>query len=174
MRETTIRVTAPEVRGTRAALRALREREYEYSYSGNLSTRQTLTDRVGDSKEALRVPWTAPHEDRERIRDEHLRRVSELAALRKELKALKQAGATLEATLDDQEASYAQHEMCGFIRRRKYAHSPRNLAHAMAGLPYLGSWQSFRRCGEHSESPIWPTLRFRSSFSGSHHVFDMI
>src|SRR5260370_7154497 len=55
----------------------------------------------------------------------------------------------------DQEAYYAQKELLDFVSYAKYAHTPRNLAQAMAGLPYIGCWHSFQQC-EKKPSPLWP------------------
>ena len=59
-------------------------------------------------------------------------------------------------TIDLMEAGFAQDELLRFIDKRfihgKYARNPRNLADAMAGLPwaygihFLGVWQSYTRC----------------------------
>ena len=58
--------------------------------------------------------------------------------------------------IDLMEAGFAQDELLRFIDKRfingKYARNPRNLADAMAGLPwaygvhFLGVWQSYARC----------------------------
>jgi hypothetical protein len=60
--------------------------------------------------------------------------------------------------IDQMEAGYAQDELLMFIDKRfikgRYARNPRNLADAMAGLPFaygvhfLGVWQSYARCSK--------------------------
>jgi hypothetical protein len=60
--------------------------------------------------------------------------------------------------IDRMEAGYAQDELLMFIDKRfikgKYGRNPRNLADAMAGLPFaygvhfLGVWQSYARCSK--------------------------
>ena len=74
-----------------------------------------------------------------------------------------------EAKLADQEAGFAQRELLKFLRSRKYAHNPLNLANAMAGIQchtsnamrvYTGCWQSFTRCSK-LECAIWPTYQFQ-------------
>ena len=60
--------------------------------------------------------------------------------------------------IDQMEAGYAQDELLKFVDTRfikgKYARNPRNLADAMAGLPwtygvhFLGVWQSYARCSK--------------------------
>src|SRR5205807_1316731 len=66
--------------------------------------------------------------------------------------------ANFQKGIDLMEAGYAQDELLMFIDKRfingKYARNPRNLADAMAGLPYaygvhfLGVWQSYARCSK--------------------------
>jgi hypothetical protein len=61
-----------------------------------------------------------------------------------------------QSRIDLMEAGFAQDELLRFIDKRfingKYARNPRNLADAMAGLPwaygirFLGVWQSYARC----------------------------
>lgn len=63
-----------------------------------------------------------------------------------------------ERKLDQLEAGFAQDELLMFIDKRfihgRYARTPRNLADAMAGLPYtqgvhfMGAWQSYVRCSK--------------------------
>ena len=161
LRETTIGVTRAELSATRAALKVVREREYKLNYEGNTPTHQLLTDRVRESKDALRIMSAADGDDRTRLSGEHVRRVTRLATFKKQLTAIQQDRAALELTLTDQEAAFAQHELCVFLRKRKYAHSPHRVARAMAGLPDIGAWQSYRRCDEYPESPQWPTIQFR-------------
>jgi hypothetical protein len=54
----------------------------------------------------------------------------------------------LEKRLADQEAHYCRTELLKFTRDRRYAHNPRNLANALAGLPYLGCRRSAARCAK--------------------------
>lgn len=64
----------------------------------------------------------------------------------------------IEKKLDQMEAGFAQDELLMFIDKRfingKYARNPRNLADAMAGLPFahdvhfMGAWQSYARCSK--------------------------
>ena len=154
IRETSIDATAAEVRATRNQLKALREREYLLIYDRYTLRNQTLTERMRESKDALRMAWRSDDRQRKELRDEHLRRVRELATFRKDSKELRQRCTALERVLDEQEASFAQQELCTFIRRGKYPCTPRRLARVMAGLPYIGSEQSNRRCSEHSENTL--------------------
>ncbi len=51
----------------------------------------------------------------------------------------------LETRLRDLEASFARQELLRFLRSKRYALTPLNLAGAAAGLPYMGWRQSMRR-----------------------------
>ncbi len=66
----------------------------------------------------------------------------------------------LEKKLADQEAYYARAQLLEFIRSGRYAHTPRNLANAIAGLPYMGSRQSYERCSR-LECRLTPDLNYR-------------
>lgn len=78
----------------------------------------------------------------------YMESTSEMDQVNKDLK-------NLERKVAEQEACYAQAEALNFISRGKYAHTPRNLAQAIAGLPEIGCWYSFQQC-EKSPSPLWP------------------
>ena len=54
----------------------------------------------------------------------------------------------LEKRLADQEAHYCRTQLLKFTRDRRYAHNPRNLANALAGLPYMGCRRSAARCAK--------------------------
>ncbi len=54
----------------------------------------------------------------------------------------------LEKRLAEQEAHYCRTELLKFTRDRRYAHNPRNLANALAGLPYMGCRRSAVRCAK--------------------------
>jgi hypothetical protein len=81
----------------------------------------------------------------------------------------------IEKKLDQMEAGFAQDQLLMFIDKRfingEYARNPRNLADAMAGLPFthdvhfIGAWQSYVRCSKLLCS-LWPHHRFQ--------VFEMI
>jgi hypothetical protein len=79
-----------------------------------------------------------------------------------------------EKKLEQMEAGFAQDELLMFIGKRfingRYARSPRNLADAMAGLPYtqgvhfMGTWQSYARCSKlycppHHQSQLFETIQ---------------
>jgi hypothetical protein len=80
----------------------------------------------------------------------------------------------IEKKLDQIEAGFAQDELLMFIDKRfikgKYARNPRNLADAMAGLPYtqgvyfMGAWQSYARCSKlfcppHHQFQVFETIQ---------------
>jgi len=62
--------------------------------------------------------------------------------------------------LADEEAHFAQSELLRFILSLRYSLVPMNLANAMAGLPYIGCRQSFKRCG-HWESSAGNTAAYK-------------
>jgi hypothetical protein len=76
----------------------------------------------------------------------------------------------IEKRLDQMEAGFAQDQLLMFIDKRfingKYARNPRNLADAMAGLPFthdvhfMGAWQSYARCSK-LRCSLWQHHRFQ-------------
>jgi len=54
----------------------------------------------------------------------------------------------LEEMLSDQQAHYCQHQLLKFIRGKRYGHTPRKLANALAGLPDISCRQSASRCAK--------------------------
>ena len=79
-----------------------------------------------------------------------------------------------EKKLERMEAGYAQDELLMFIDKRfvngRYARNPRNVADAMAGLPYtqgvhfMGTWQSYERCSKlfcppHHQYQVFETIQ---------------
>ena len=99
--ETSLRVTAPEMRRTRRAVSAVRDREYNHTYRGNTFQSQFLAERLRDAEQALKLAATARDEDRERIQEEHGRRVAEVATFNRELAEMRKERAALETTLDE-------------------------------------------------------------------------
>lgn len=115
-----------------------------------------------ESKFALRDAWKATDPHSPALRDEHVRRVERLATFRREQDSLEQQRSANEHMLANQEAAYAQRELCTFIRKTAYAFTPRTIARAMAGLPDIGASQSYRRCSQCPEGAhTWPTSRYR-------------
>lgn len=79
------------------------------------------------------------------VKAELERRQEELDRLGLVLEKAKNNRENLERELREQEAFIAQTELLRFLKSKRYAFTPRNLANAMAGLPYIGWRQSFQR-----------------------------
>jgi hypothetical protein len=60
-------------------------------------------------------------------------------------RSLSESEPKLRARLIDLEASFARQELFRFLKSKRYALTPLNLANAAAGLPYMGWRQSMRR-----------------------------
>jgi hypothetical protein len=110
----------------------------------------------------------ASPEQTEAVKAQVSKREAELQAAINEYDGACAAQRELEKRLDQMEACFAQDELLKFIETRlikgRYARNPRNLADAMAGLPYtqgvrfMGAWQSYARC---SKLPCSPHFRFQ-------------
>lgn len=85
-------------------------------------------------------------EQRETVELEAKKRWAELEKAKKALDQANKEVDSLEKKLRDQEAYYCRAELFKFIRSKKYACNPRNLAFAMTGLPYIGCAWSVSRC----------------------------
>jgi len=98
---------------------------------------------------------------------EHVRRLATFRKFSREMSRVNDELKAWDGLIADQEAYYAQKELLDFIGYGKYAHTPRKLAEAMAGLPDIGCWHSLQQC-EKTPSPLWqmkpdeiPTLSYR-------------
>lgn len=101
----------------------------------------------------------------EYVQREFDKRISERQSAQDELQALRVRENDLESELADAEAAFAQDEVLDFIKEKKYALHPFNLANAIAGLPFardvnfIGVWVSRERSAK-IESDHWPNLRY--------------
>jgi len=102
----------------------------------------------------------------EYVQREFSRRRVKCQGAQDRLHRLKVAEGNLEDELANAEAAFAQEQLLEFIKEKKYALHPFNLANAMAGLPYatgvefLGVWVSRERCAK-IECPFWPNLDYQ-------------
>jgi hypothetical protein len=159
VRQTSAAPSAKAIQQSRNELKTLNEREYALTYEGHDTRQHRLTEHMRESKVALREAWSAADPSREVIRAEHVERVVVLSRWRRDIESVRRERPILLQILADQEAAFAQHELCAFIRRQKYVYSPLTLARAMAGLPYIGAAQSHRRVPRNSR--MWPSFQFR-------------
>lgn len=139
------------IRAAKKELATLYERER--LFRGQLTD---STERLRESEAALEMASStnAPkirslHESRQHTQRHAEQTLSEVLGQIK----------TIEHRLADQRAAFAQDELLHFIRTKKYRFHPANVAAAMAGLPTLGWWQSFRQCGR-PLGHVWPTTRY--------------
>ena len=162
VRETKTGVSRAALSATRTALKRVRARENDLHFEGTTHRAERLTERMRESRQAVAIAARTSDRHRSRIEEEHRQRVTSLATFTKDRKAREKQRTALERQLTDQEASFAQQELCVFLRKRKYAHTPYGLARAMAGLPYIGVWQSYRRFDKLRKRPtVWPTIQWR-------------
>lgn len=90
---------------------------------------------------------------------------SALNATEQELSEAKAKEEELEKKLLDQQAYYCRAELLQFIRKKRYALNPRNLANALAGLPEMTCRRSAERCSK---------LQFRGVQSLIYRVFEFL
>lgn len=108
------------------------------------------------------------------VEAELLKRKEDSLAADRNYEAASESQSRYEQELNLMEAGYAQDELLMFIDKRfikgKYARNSRNLADAIAGLPYthgvhfLGVWQSYARCSKlfcpsHHQTRMFETIQ---------------
>jgi hypothetical protein len=102
---------------------------------------QALATQQASELEILRAASSVADMEREcEIRD------AALASAQTEYKQYFRHDRHLIDQLAEEEAYYAQQELLRFVLSGRYALIPINFANAMAGLPYMGWRQSFKRC----------------------------
>ncbi|MFY9559610.1 MAG: hypothetical protein WAQ52_05185 [Terriglobales bacterium] len=125
------------------------------------------------SQAEIAVGQASP-EKKEAVEAHLSKRKADLQTANSTYEAASAAQQAHEKKLDQMEAGFAQDELLMFIDKRfingRYARNPRNLADAMAGLPYtqgvhfMGAWQSYARCSKlfcppHHQSQVFETIQ---------------
>jgi hypothetical protein len=100
---------------------------------------------VEEGRKALSQAENNP-ETHEIISEELKKREARFKACAAQFKEMEQSLERLRIDLHKQEAFFAESEIFRFIRNPDRGVTPLSLAKAIAGLPYIGCEQSFRRC----------------------------
>jgi len=108
---------------------------------------------VGKAEMAL---GRASPEQKEAVKTQRSKFQADLQTAKDTYESARREQQAIEKKLDHMEAGFAQYQLLMFIDKRfingNYARNPRNLADAMAGLPFthdvhfMGVWQSYVRC----------------------------
>jgi hypothetical protein len=149
IRRTDETATARDIHAGRRALEDTRQPVIDFE-----ERLRPLADAVRETQRVLTI-GVSP-ERLERIRAEHRARLEAYGPVRAKAEALDIEVSDLQSRQRDIEAAFAQDELLLFLNRVVYKFNPRNLAHAVAGLPYIGWRHSFRRCAQRS-SWLWPS-----------------
>ncbi len=88
------------------------------------------------------------------------KREAKFKASAAQLEEMEQALQKLRIDLEGQEAFFAESELFMFIRNSDRGFTPRSLAKAIAGLPYIGCEQSFRRCTKFRDETRAPHINY--------------
>jgi hypothetical protein len=158
VRETDAQPSRATLRATRLALSQAGQRELDLQ-----QRHRELRDEFRVLDQAQELVTSA--EDAEALRSEGINTQRSLEETETQLAQTQADQSRLRRTVEDVEAALAQAELLAFVQLKRYEHTPRNVAFAMAGLPNLGWWQSFRRCATLTR-PQWPSRDF--------HVFRLI
>ena len=97
--------------------------------------------------------------ERDVIQDEGARRQQRRLQLEADLEKLRLERADLNRRLLDQESYVSRSELLDFLLSGRYAITPRNIANALAGLPWMRWRQSYVRCSRMSFNE--PRLQYR-------------
>jgi hypothetical protein len=158
IRQTDAVATASGIRQTRIVYRAAVERRCKA---------QAERDRcVNECRELEAAINAASDEQIDTVLREFSKHGTEYHSAQKKTVIAEQEEAAVEKALLEMESAYAQDQLLIFIKKRKYALHPLNLANAMAGLPYAidlpfrGAWQSHARCSS-VDCPGWPSYRYQ-------------
>ena len=108
--------------------------------------RRKSLDRITSALAQAESTGGGAERDFQRVFEERTR---EHQAARRVCEDLRQKEKALSKLYEDERAFLAQSELLKFIRSRRYAFTPVNLANAMAGLPEMGWRQSAKRCSRH-------------------------
>lgn len=153
LREEAQNVTGSELRGTREAYLNLQRQQ-----SIAQALIQTLEKEVIESMVALRQARSKPElsksaksERKERV--SLLRQVRQIIQIRVRARdeqiavwrSFEKERQVMLKELQRQETHYSRTELFRFLRSKKYELNPLNLANAIAGMPFIGWRQSFRR-----------------------------
>jgi hypothetical protein len=104
-------------------------------------------------------------EARRIVAEETVRQKGTLDSLEQELRKADVECRKLETTLLDQEAFFFRSQLLDFIKKADYEFTPRNVANAIAGLPYITSRRSAELCS---------TMKSKIALSGSYELLMFI
>ena len=158
IRTTTRAVTGADARAAKRAVNAGWKKTADFE-----TALRPLAERVRQTQYALQ--HGVSEDQKSVVLAQHRRRLDAYAPLRAQADDHDKQLDGLRLAQTDSEAAYAHDELLSLLKRRKYKWNPRNLAHALAGLPQIGWEQSFKRCAK-QKSRLWPSRTYR--------VFEMI
>jgi hypothetical protein len=116
-------------------------------------------EQVGKGRKALSQTKNDP-ETHKIILQELKKREVKFKASATQFKEMEQALEKLRIDLHKQEAFFAESETFRFIRNPGRGVTPQSLAKAIAGLPYIGCEQSFRRCATFRDETRSPHINY--------------
>jgi hypothetical protein len=93
------------------------------------------------------------------VAEETVRQKGKLNSLEQESRKADLESRKLETTLLDQEAFFFRSQLLDFIKKADYEFTPRNVANALAGLPYITSRRSAELCSA-TKSDIAPSSSY--------------
>lgn len=140
MRPTETHATTKQMRKMRIERGEIVERMH-----GAFDNEQKCREALNASAGALQRSLGSNHQ--QTIERENERRKTAVGAAEQGRRALEEQERKLRNKIADAEAGFARRELLRFVLERRYSLTPLHFANAMAGLPYMGWRQSYKRCG---------------------------
>lgn len=132
-------------------LGALRK-EFARATKAEKAARDAFEKQSDLCREADQALSEAAPKHRALVKEERKRRKARRSRLRRSHIQKQRKMETIQKELTANEAAFAQSEALDFLRRRRYELNPRNLAAALAGLPYIRWETSMGRCEKFRDS----------------------
>jgi hypothetical protein len=127
----------------RAMLELQRIREQAYDLQASCDEGMKI---VAEAREAFSQAEKNRPEMITKVKRELISREKELESRRAKLAKTISKRASFEKKLNQEGAFVSQSELLSFLKSKRYAINPRNVANAIAGLPFLTWRQSLERC----------------------------
>ena len=137
------RGTPQPVEGKELRANRIRSSRLRYGIQDMHSQRLELVRSCAEAENALAQ---AGELEKEIIRTQANQRKQRLLELEEKLPRAENESKELDKKVQDQETYWYCSQLLAFLRKRKYAIEPLNLANALAGLPEMGWYESLARC----------------------------
>lgn len=127
-------------------------KEFERAVNAEKKAREAVNQQSDQCREVEQALQQATAKHRALVKKERMKRKARLRRLRRSHIQKQRKMENVEKELRTNETVFAQSETLDFLRSRRYELTPRNLAAALAGLPYIRWETSIGRCEQFRDS----------------------